>query len=201
MAARSPIARQHLDDYCGLSGSEENGVPVPGGGDTSGARIDGSHRLWPVKRREWKQNRLVYVIVGYPRRISFGISWARTASPPTTGQPRRPQHPPDYTATDPPAPPRPQRSPRRCRCADPGAILCPAGSTASTGGFHVAGGQIIGPDGKAWIARGIDLHAANLGAAAQLLPTQFPGVNLVRVAAGDGGRLKIRHHLPAPSPR
>ena len=64
---------------------------------------------------------------------------------------------------------------------------CPAGATASTGGFHVAGGQIIGPDGKAWIARGVDLHDNNLAAAAAQLPTQFPGINLVRVASGDSG--------------
>ena len=57
---------------------------------------------------------------------------------------------------------------------------CPAGATASTGGFHVAGGQIIGPSGV-FVARGIDVHAGNLSAAAQQIPQQFPGTNLIRV--------------------
>jgi hypothetical protein len=67
--------------------------------------------------------------------------------------------------------------------AIPAPTVC--GNGVPSGAFKVVGGQIIGPDGKPFIARGLDLHADNLAAAAAQLPTQFTGVNLVRVASGD----------------
>lgn len=75
--------------------------------------------------------------------------------------------------------------------AVPAPTVC--GNGTPSGAFKVAGGQIIGPDGKSWIARGVDLHASNLAAAAAQLPSQFSGVNLVRVASGD------YESLPDPS--
>lgn len=51
---------------------------------------------------------------------------------------------------------------------------------ASTGGFHVSGGQIIGPDGMPWIARGINAYDSLIGEGAAMTG-MFPGLNFVRV--------------------
>ena len=54
-----------------------------------------------------------------------------------------------------------------------------------TGAFHVQNGQIIAPNGQTFIARGIDLHSDNLAVAAAQVPSQFPGINLIRATPGD----------------
>jgi hypothetical protein len=64
-----------------------------------------------------------------------------------------------------------------------------------TGNFRVSDGQIIGPNGRVWIGAGVDLHSANLGAAAAFAPgttlplivKQFPGINLIRVTSLNYG--------------
>ena len=169
---------------------EENGVLVPGGGDSSALAISGCTVYGLSDGENGSKTGWFTISTVDPTGDQFWnfigaapASWSAPAASTTAATPT-----PTTTATDPPAssiPPVAGTKPAPIPVQQ-----CPAGSTASTGGFHVAGGQIIGPDGKAWIARGIDLHAANLGAAAQLLPTQFPGVNLVRVAAGDWGPLE-----------
>jgi beta-glucanase (GH16 family) len=62
-------------------------------------------------------------------------------------------------------------------------------SPAASGGFATIDGVIYQPNGTPWIARGVDLHADNLAAAAAALPGEFPGINMVRVAVGDYGSL------------
>ena len=68
-----------------------------------------------------------------------------------------------------------------------------ANITPEAQGFHVANGQIIGPNGQAFIARGINIYDAQLSsvvsnAAAQPLTTDFSGINMIRLnAVGDPG--------------
>lgn len=67
---------------------------------------------------------------------------------------------------------------------DPAASLAPcqtARSGSGTGAFRVANGQIVAPDGKPFIARGINVYDSQMGDAAQILAT-FPGVNFIRLA-------------------
>lgn len=58
---------------------------------------------------------------------------------------------------------------------------CPVGAAAS-GGFHVAGGQIIGPDGQAWVSRGVNLYGPMAASTnnGSLISQTFPGVNFIR---------------------
>jgi hypothetical protein len=56
--------------------------------------------------------------------------------------------------------------------------------------FHIADGQILDPDGKVFIAAGINLNAGQTGIASQgptgqPLTSLFPGINMVRVATGS----------------
>ena len=60
----------------------------------------------------------------------------------------------------------------------------PGGSATATGQFSVANGQIIGPDGTPFIARGINTFLGQADAAT-ILKT-FPGINAVRLATTPG---------------
>ncbi len=51
------------------------------------------------------------------------------------------------------------------------------------GRFHVSGGQILGPDGKPFVARGIDVDQSIPGPQVTAL---FPGINFVRMPSGPG---------------
>jgi Glycosyl hydrolases family 16/Cellulase (glycosyl hydrolase family 5) len=145
----------------------ENGTPVLDGGDTAALTLDGSCTVYGLSNGNngskvgWFT--LSSVTPGSNQTWNY---MGATAIPPTTG-----------TST-------PAAAASAVSIAPLAVQSCPA-TAAGSGGFHVAGGQIIGPNGQVWIARGVDVHAANLSAAAQQLPIQFPGVNLVRVAAGD----------------
>jgi hypothetical protein len=55
------------------------------------------------------------------------------------------------------------------------------GSLAATGAFHVTNGQIIGPDGTPFVARGVAVLDGNLPSPGTLL-SDFPGLNFVRLA-------------------
>ncbi len=151
---------------------EENGEPVPGGGDTSALTMDGSCTVYGLSNGNNSKIGWFTLSSVTPGNQTWSYMGA-TAIPPTAG------------ATIAAATPSTGAATPAVSIAPLAVQSCPAGATASTGGFHVAGGQIIGPDGKAWIARGVDLHDNNLAAAAAQLPTQFPGINLVRVASGD----------------
>src|SRR6202012_2244939 len=66
----------------------------------------------------------------------------------------------------------------------PATTPAPTGTTPTLK-FTAAKGQIHSSSGAPFIARGVDVHSDNLAAAAADLPTQFPGINMVRVAVGD----------------
>jgi hypothetical protein len=85
------------------------------------------------------------------------------------------------------------------------------GNGTPTGSFHVADGHLLGPDGKEWIARGINVADNDLGAADQMI-AMFPGLNFVRLAiyqyrdpsfyapfidkmAARGTVVEIEHHV------
>ncbi len=55
---------------------------------------------------------------------------------------------------------------------------------AATGAFYTTDGQIIGPDGTPFIARGIDVMEGEEPTLSQL-QTDFPGINFVRLAIYD----------------
>jgi hypothetical protein len=57
---------------------------------------------------------------------------------------------------------------------------CPITGTAS-GGFHVANGQIIGPNGQPFTARGVNMADSDMGDASAAI-SLFPGLNFVRLA-------------------
>jgi hypothetical protein len=62
---------------------------------------------------------------------------------------------------------------------------CPSGSSAGgTGAFHVSGGQIIGPDGTPFIARGINVMEGQQPSLSQI-QSAFPGTNFIRFAIYD----------------
>ena len=63
-----------------------------------------------------------------------------------------------------------------------GSLCTPLPGGAATGSFTTQNGQIIAPDGSVFIAKGINLYDADMGAAAQVLAT-FPGINFIRLAA------------------
>ena len=57
-------------------------------------------------------------------------------------------------------------------------------SYTATGSFHVSDGQIIGPDGSAFIARGVDILQGN-EPSVSTLESDLPGINFVRYAIYD----------------
>ena len=59
-----------------------------------------------------------------------------------------------------------------------------AGSNATTGTFYTTNGQIIGPNGVPFVARGIDVMEGNQPSASTL-QSDFPGINFVRLAIYD----------------
>ena len=69
------------------------------------------------------------------------------------------------------------------------------GTTPPPGGFHVNNSKIIDPNGKNWIGMGVDIHDFNLAASVSTIVNDFPGINLVRVAAPSG----YGEAWPAPS--
>lgn len=60
-----------------------------------------------------------------------------------------------------------------------------AATPTGAGGFHVAGGQIIGPNGQPWVARGINLYGPMAGSTnnGAMLTQTFTGLNFVRYIA------------------
>src|SRR3978361_2429794 len=53
--------------------------------------------------------------------------------------------------------------------------------TTSTGAYHTSNGQIIAPNGAAFVARGVNVMDGNNPSAA-VLQQDFPGINFVRLA-------------------
>lgn len=54
----------------------------------------------------------------------------------------------------------------------------------ATGAFYTSDGQIIGPNGEPFVARGIDVMEGNQPTVGQL-QSDFPGINFVRLAIYD----------------
>jgi hypothetical protein len=56
---------------------------------------------------------------------------------------------------------------------------------AAKGAFRVANGQIIGPNGSPFIAKGINIFNSQMITVSGSLTRMFPGINMVRVAVQD----------------
>lgn len=56
---------------------------------------------------------------------------------------------------------------------------CPA-NEAGSGAFRVAGGRVISPAGKDWLARGLNVYDNEMDDAAAII-AMFPGINFIRV--------------------
>ena len=65
-----------------------------------------------------------------------------------------------------------------------GATCGAATQGAATGAFHIVNGEIIGPDGRPFIARGV--NDTDIATNADQLMADFPGLNFVRVPTGPG---------------
>ena len=64
-------------------------------------------------------------------------------------------------------------------------------ANSKCGNFTDANGKIIGPNGQPFIANGVDIWAQQVinsdpDALANQITSMFPGVNMIRIAAGDG---------------
>lgn len=94
-------------------------------------------------------------------------------------------------------------------------VVC--GSSVASGSFKVVNGRIIGPDGKDFIARGINAGPQNMETLIASLDAVFPGTNFIRMATqaawtqydytafvsamtAKGRVVEIEDH-PYPSPR
>jgi hypothetical protein len=66
----------------------------------------------------------------------------------------------------------------------PAVAVC--GSGVPSGAFKTVGGRIVGPDGKDWIARGINLYDSQLGDIDAII-AMFPGTNFFRISVGHDG--------------
>ena len=98
------------------------------------------------------------------------------AAPPASVQPAA-ATPPGPATTPAPAPPTVSTASTTTACG------ATSGGAAS-GGFTTSNGQIIGPNGQPFVARGVDVMEGNQPSAAQL-QADFPGVNFVRLAIFD----------------
>lgn len=66
--------------------------------------------------------------------------------------------------------------------------LAPPVVVVPSGAFKVAGGRIIGPDGKDWVAKGINVMDKSMAVATKAkLLALFPGITCVRLMVGFGG--------------
>jgi hypothetical protein len=141
------------------SGSiQENGKWTPGGGGTSALIVEGSKVFGEdANGRGW------FAMSG------GGQYWTMAAAPPSAGTEIA------QAAVIPTA---------SVTSASEAAGKCPGDSSGGTGAFHVASGQIIGLDGKPFIARGINILEGSQPSLAEVQFT-FPGVNFIRFAIYD----------------
>jgi hypothetical protein len=149
----------------------ENGRPVLGGGDTASLTI---------------QNCTVYGLSNGQN--STSTSWFAMNSPNPTGTDgwAVSAAPTGVTATA-PAPALPQAAATSPMTQAP--VIC--GGAPASGAFRTVDGQIIGPNGQPFIARGINVYDDLAVGAGGSMTAMFPGLNYVRVG--------IHHPYPDPS--
>lgn len=138
---------------------EEDGALVPGGGGTAALTIEGC------------------TVYGKDDGNHGGGWFTMSSNDPGANQFWTHSPPPQVappTDTNPPGPVAQSPLP-------PG--QCPA-ATATGGGFHVANGQITGPNGV-YQARGVNLYGNDMGASQDgaLITKTFPGTNFIRFIA------------------
>jgi hypothetical protein len=156
----------------------ENGVPVPGGGDTSALTMDGGCTVYGLSNGQNGSKTGWFTLSSVTPGNQTWNYMGATATPPAAGTG------PGAAVGSAGAPSKAGTPSAPVSIAPLAVQSCPAGSTAATGGFHVADGQIIGPDGKAWIARGVDVHDNTMQSLSgvQAIAAAYSGVNLIRVA-------------------
>jgi hypothetical protein len=140
----------------------EDGQYTPGGGGTSALMIvgvtvygqDSGHG--PVNPGGWFT-------------LNDGQYWTPNPAPPGA---------PISAATAPDAPQVAAATAAHAAAPAPTGVC---GSVAPSGSFHVAGGQIIGPDGKPFIARGVNVYDELANQDANAIFAMFPGVNFIRI--------------------
>ena len=133
---------------------QKNGQWTPGGGDTAALTIaNGTVYGEDATGKGWF--------------TLSGQSWTPSAAPAGVASTS------PAAATITPATTTPAVAPVSV-CATPGG--------AASGSFATSNGQIIGPNGQPFIARGIDVMYGNGNPSAAQLQADFPGVNFVRLA-------------------
>jgi hypothetical protein len=101
-----------------------------------------------------------------------------TTPPPPTNDGTPPPAPPTNDGSTPPATPTPP--------ADvPPVVVPPTGPVS--GNFNVINGQIIGPDGQPFDAKGVAVFAGDAPADAATIMQQMPDLNFIRLAANPTG--------------
>jgi hypothetical protein len=140
---------------------EENGNWIPGGGGTAALTIGADGTVYGQDSGHGPVNP-----GGWFTLNGDGQYW--TPSPPPAGA--------DVAATP--------KSAGGGAAPILGAPACVNG-TAISGSFSVSNGEIIGPDGKVFIANGINIGPQNMADVQQNLLTMFPGTNFIRLATWD----------------
>lgn len=187
-----------------------NGIPVVGGGDTSEMTLQGCAVMGHSNGQNGSSTSWFAMNAADPTAtdgwtVSDAPGSVSTAMVPITPAPQTATAPVAQTAVPPVTKPLDVATPSTT------ANSCPVDSSGGTGRFQVAGGQLIGPNGKNFIARGINVSDRDMSAAADILK-MFPGINLVRLAiytyqdpsaysafiatmTGHGTVVLIEHHV------
>lgn len=150
----------------------ENGRPVPGGGDTSALTQSGC-TIYGLSNGQNGSATGWFTLSSVD--ASGDQYWTTSPAPPGMPAPASAPAasvPLATTAANIPA------ATFTCSSAAPGLMALGGGSG---GGFGTINGTIYSPNGTPFVPRGVDVHDNDLAAAAQQLPTQFPGINMVRV--------------------
>ena len=117
---------------------------------------------------------------------SFSKNGTGEASGPTKTSPLPVSSTPAPTPAPTPTPtPTPAPTPTPTPAPAPAPTPAPAPAPAGTGQFHVSNGQIIGPSGAPFLARGTAMYSFEAGSVNQFLG-EFPGLNIIRLAACSG---------------
>jgi hypothetical protein len=152
----------------------ENGVAVVGGGDTSQLTMQGCTVMGLSNGQNGSSTNWFTMNSTSPTTTN---GWTVSAAPTGATSTTSTAAPSTQAATTTPATATPATPAATTAIAAP--TVC--GSGVASGAFHVANGQIIGPNGQPFIARGINMADSDMGDASAAIAL-FPGLNFVRLA-------------------
>jgi hypothetical protein len=164
----------------------ENGVMVPGGGDTSALTMDGSCTVYGLSAGSRNDLKGWFTLSSTDPGNQVWSYMGATATPPTpTDNQQTATTTPNSPATPSTTPAVPAQTVTNTNLSYTSACNGTTSYAASTGGFGTINGQIYSPNGLPWVARGIDVHdwdMMNSASTANQIMQLFPGINMIRVA-------------------